>query len=56
MTKGAALRSALRQAQGDEGLTSGIALALHVVGQMYGKPRADLLARYLEYVPTARPA
>ncbi len=38
------------------GLTSGIALALHVVGLMQGGPRADLLARYLEYVPTERPA
>jgi putative intracellular protease/amidase len=38
------------------GLTSGIALALHVVEEMYGKGRADLLARYLEYVRTDRPA
>ena len=38
------------------GLTSGIELAIHVVEQYYGTPRADLLARYLEYNRTsARP-
>jgi transcriptional regulator GlxA family with amidase domain len=31
------------------GLTSGIALAIHVVGQLYGEARADRLAHYLEY-------
>jgi transcriptional regulator GlxA family with amidase domain len=32
------------------GLTSGIDLALHVVGRYYGKPIADQTARYMEHV------
>jgi transcriptional regulator GlxA family with amidase domain len=35
------------------GLTSGIELAIHVVEQYYGTPRADLLAHYLEYNRTS---
>lgn len=38
------------------GLTSGIALAIHVLSQMYGEQRAQQLAHYLEYVQTERPA
>ena len=37
------------------GLTSGIALALHLVSQMYGAPRAAQVAHYLEYMQTDRP-
>lgn len=38
------------------GLTSGIELAIHVVALMHGESRADLIAHYLEYVRTQRPA
>jgi transcriptional regulator GlxA family with amidase domain len=39
------------------GLTSGIELAVYVVGQLYGESRADSLAHYLEYARTdSRPA
>ncbi len=38
------------------GLTSGIELAIHVVALMHGESRADLIAHYLEYVRTERPA
>lgn len=36
------------------GLTSGINLAVHVVGQMFGSERAAQIAHYLEFVATER--
>lgn len=36
------------------GLTSGINLAVHVVSEMRGEPRAEQLAHYLEFVPAER--
>jgi transcriptional regulator GlxA family with amidase domain len=37
------------------GLTSGIDLALHLVERMHGRPHADAVASYMEFVRTARP-
>ncbi|MBV8345783.1 MAG: DJ-1/PfpI family protein [Candidatus Eremiobacteraeota bacterium] len=38
------------------GLTSGIELAIRVIALMHGERRADLIAHYIEYVRTERPA
>src|SRR5208283_5267422 len=38
------------------GLTSGISAALHVISRYYGDEAAANAARYMEFVPTARPS